>query len=188
MWEGDCVEELDLDQRIVGVQIEINVDHDVEDDNQAEDHKVRSDTLHFSNHVDWSERNKHLKHFNINCLNSISSSVWTIQSVTFPLIIQAIHAFFITVVWLFRYFCGGFSIAFQEVIKDLEATKNCVKNCRCPDETRVIPNLVIWDADLIVLDFFIDVVEFQVEFVDHGAISEVAATFSRLAPWDVDSV
>ena len=33
MREGDRVEELDLNERVLGVDVEVNVDHDIEDDN-----------------------------------------------------------------------------------------------------------------------------------------------------------
>ena len=38
--EGDCVEELDLYQRVVRVEVEVDVHHDVEDDDEAEDDEV----------------------------------------------------------------------------------------------------------------------------------------------------
>ena len=37
VWEGDSVQELDLDQRVLRVDIEVNVHHDVEDDDQGKD-------------------------------------------------------------------------------------------------------------------------------------------------------
>ena len=74
------------------------------------------------------------------------------------------------------------------MIEDLEATKDGVEDSRRPNKTSVVPYLVVWDTDLIVLNFFVNVVKLEVEFVDHWAISEVAATFGSLATGDVDAI
>ena len=41
---------------------------------------------------------------------------------------------------------------------------------------------------MIILDLFIDIVQLQVEFVDHRAIRKVAPPFRRLAARNIDSV
>jgi len=40
MGEGDCVQELNLDKRIFWINIEVYVDHNVKNDNQAEDYEI----------------------------------------------------------------------------------------------------------------------------------------------------
>ena len=52
MTEGYRVEELDLNQRVLRVNIEVDVYHDVEDDNETENDKVRANALDLSNHID----------------------------------------------------------------------------------------------------------------------------------------
>ena len=74
------------------------------------------------------------------------------------------------------------------MIEDLETAKDWVKNGGCPDQAGVIFDLVVWDANLVVLDLLIDIVELEVEFIDHRAIGEIAAAFSCLATRNVDSV
>ena len=59
MREGDRVQELDLNKRVVRVEIEINIDHDIEDDDEAENDEVRPYTLNFANHVDRGQGNNH---------------------------------------------------------------------------------------------------------------------------------
>jgi len=43
--KGNRVQELDLNQRVLRIDVEVNIDHDVEDDDEAEDDNVRSYTL-----------------------------------------------------------------------------------------------------------------------------------------------
>ena len=52
MWEGDIVKELYLDQWILWVNVEVDVDHNVKDNHQAEDDDIWADALHFPDHVD----------------------------------------------------------------------------------------------------------------------------------------
>ena len=52
MREGDGVQELDLNQRVLWVDIEVDVHHDIEDDNKGEDHDVASDRLNLADDID----------------------------------------------------------------------------------------------------------------------------------------
>ena len=55
MRESYSVEELDLDERVLRVNVEVNVDHDVEDDDETEDDEVRSNALDLANDEDGGE-------------------------------------------------------------------------------------------------------------------------------------
>ena len=50
--EGDRVEELDLYQWVLRVNVEVDVHHDVEDDDKTEYYDIWTNTLHFTDHKD----------------------------------------------------------------------------------------------------------------------------------------
>ena len=52
MRESNRVQELNLDQWVLGVDIEVNVDHAIEDYNEAKNHDVRPNRLDFSDDED----------------------------------------------------------------------------------------------------------------------------------------
>lgn len=52
MGERDGVQELNLNERVLWIDVEVDIDHDVEDDNEGEDDYVTSDRLHFPDDVD----------------------------------------------------------------------------------------------------------------------------------------
>ena len=169
MRKSDRVQELDLDERILWVDIEVDVDHNVEDDHQGEDHNVRSDRLDFADDIDGGQGDQDFKHLNVNCVDCVTSRVWSIQCLCVKL-------------------RGSLFILLQEVIENLEHTQYWVKNGRGPDEWHVVLDLSIWDRNLVILDLLVDIDELEIKLIDHGAVREVAATLSRLSSWDIDSV
>ena len=56
MRESDRVEELDLYQWVLGVNVEVDVHHDIENDDKTEYDDIWTDTLHFTDHEDGRER------------------------------------------------------------------------------------------------------------------------------------
>ena len=79
MRERDGIEELDLNERVLWVNIEVNVDHDVENANEGEDDDVASNRLDLLYYVDCRERNEYFKHLDVNRVYSVSSSVGPIS-------------------------------------------------------------------------------------------------------------
>lgn len=51
MGECDRVKELNLNQRVLGIYVEIDVDHHIENDDEAEDNQVRAHTLNLADDV-----------------------------------------------------------------------------------------------------------------------------------------
>ena len=167
--EGDRVQELDLDQRVLRVDVEVNVYHDVEDDDQGKDNYIWSDTLYLSNHIDRGEWDKHFEALDVDRLDGIASRIWAIQC---------------ALILLWR----RLVVLLQEVIEYFEDAQYRVKYGRSPDETGVVLDLIVWDTNLIVLNLLVDIIQLQVKLIDHRSVREVTSTFSWLATRDVDSV
>ncbi len=79
MRKSDCVEELDLDEGVLRIDVEIDVHHDVKDDNQGEDDDVRANALHLTNHVDGGQRDKHFNDFDVDGVDSVTCRVRSVQ-------------------------------------------------------------------------------------------------------------
>lgn len=52
MRKSYSIEELNLDQWVLGINVEIDVDHDVENYDQAKDDDIWADALHLSDNID----------------------------------------------------------------------------------------------------------------------------------------
>ena len=74
------------------------------------------------------------------------------------------------------------------MVKNFEKSQNGVKRRRSPNKTRVVLDLIVRNGGLIILNFLVDVVQFQVEFVDHLLVGEVISSFGRLTPRNVNPV
>ena len=65
MGKGDGVQELALNQRVLRVDVKVDIDHGVEYDNQAEDDQIRSNAFCTSDEVDCAYRDQELENFNV---------------------------------------------------------------------------------------------------------------------------
>lgn len=74
------------------------------------------------------------------------------------------------------------------MIEDLESRKDSIQYGRGPDKADIVFDLRVWYTDLIVLYLLIDIIELQVEFVDHRSVSKIASTFGWLPARYVDPV
>ena len=78
MRKADCVEELDLNERIERVNEEVNVDHDVEEDYEAVNDQIWPDRLHILDQIYRTKTNQYLQNFYVDWTYFISSSVRSI--------------------------------------------------------------------------------------------------------------
>ena len=74
------VEELNLYERVLWVNIEVDIHHDVEDDDQAKNNEVWPDTFHLFDDKDGWKREKHFEYFDVDRVNFITSCVRAICS------------------------------------------------------------------------------------------------------------
>ena len=136
----DRVEELDLNKRILRVTVEVNIHHQVVENNQAKDYDLGAYNLNFFDQVDGQDWNQNINHLNINGLNVVASSIWSFLGL---IVVQG----------------GSTVVVLYKLVDYLEKSQDSVKCDRGPNKTHTVLNRAFRDNDLIVFDLLVDVIK-----------------------------